>query len=141
MFLTRVLTAAVLLAAFLAALLWLDRAAFAILVAIVVGLGAFEWGRLAGLARGFLAAYAVACPILFGLLLGGALVEPVLWAAALFWIIAVPGWLAAGVRPKPRLWLLAAGVAALVPTGLAMAALPPGQLLMVLGLTWISHCR
>ena len=138
MFLTRVLTATLLLAAFLAALIWLDRAAFAVLVAAVIGLGAFEWGRLAGLARGVLAAYAVACPVFFGVLLGGAMVEPVLWAAALFWTVAVPWWLVTGVRSKPRAWLLAAGIAALVPAGLALAGLPPGQLLMILGLIWIS---
>jgi phosphatidate cytidylyltransferase len=136
--LTRVLTAAVLLALFLAALLLLERAAFAVLVAVVIALGAFEWGRLAGLARGVLAAYAAACPLLFGLLLGSAMVEAVLWAAALFWIVAVPCWLAAGVRAKGRAWLPPAGIAALVPAGLAMAALPPRQLLMILGLIWIS---
>ena len=138
MFLTRVLTAAVLLAAFLSALLWLDRAAFAILVAAVVALGAFEWGRLAGLPRVALAAYAAACPVLFGLLVHSAFVAPVLWAAALFWVVLVPWWMANGVRPKPRFWLLAAGVAALVPAGIAMAVLPAGQVLMILGLTWIS---
>jgi phosphatidate cytidylyltransferase len=138
LFLTRVLTAAVLLAAFLSALLWLDRAAFAILVAVVVGLGAFEWGRLAGLTRGVLAGYAAACPVLFGLLLQSTMAAPVLWAAALFWVVAVPWWMATGVRPKPRFWLLAAGVAALVPAGIAMAILPAGQVLMILGLTWIS---
>jgi phosphatidate cytidylyltransferase len=138
LFLTRVLTAAVLLALFLAALLLLERAAFAVLVAVVIALGAFEWGRLAGLARGGLAAYAAACPLLFGLLLGSAMVEAVLWGATLFWTVAVPGWLASGVSAKGRAWLPLAGIAALVPAGLAMAALPPRQLLMILGLIWIS---
>ena len=138
LFLTRALTAAVLLAAFLAAVLLLDRAAFAVLVALFVALGAHEWGRLAGLGGRYLVAYAAACLILFGLLLGSALVESVLWAAALFWTAAVPWWLAAGVTSKRRAWLLAAGVTALVPAGLAMTALPPDRLLMILGLIWIS---
>jgi hypothetical protein len=43
LFLTRVLTAAVLLAAFLAALFWLERGWFAMVAAIVVGLAALEW--------------------------------------------------------------------------------------------------
>jgi len=138
LFLTRALTATVLLAVFLAALLLLERPAFAVLVAVVIALGAFEWGRLAGLGRGVLAAYAAACLVLFGLLRGSALVEPVLWAAALFWTVAVPWWLATGVTSKGRAWLLAAGIAALVPAGVAMAGLPPRYLLMMLGLVWVA---
>ena len=127
-----------LLAALFAALFWLDRAAFAMLVALVIALGAYEWGRLAGLARTRLALYALACTFLYGMLLGGAIWNPVLWAAALFWIVAVPWWLATGVTPKGRAALLAAGVVALVPAGLAMAVLPPKYLLLLLGLVWIS---
>jgi len=138
LFLTRVLTAAVLLAAFLAALMLLEREAFAAVVAVVIALGACEWGRLAGLAGSYLAAFAAACLFLYALLLGSALVEPVLWAAALFWIVAVPWWLASGVAAKHRAWLLAAGVMALVPAGLAMAGLAPRYLLMLLGLVWIA---
>ncbi len=138
LFLTRALTAAVLLAAFLAALFLLERAAFAVLVAVVVTLGAHEWGRLAGLGRGGAIAYAATCLLLFALLLGGGSFDYVLWAAALFWIAAVPGWLAAGVTSKLRPLLLAAGIAALVPAGLAMAALPRDLLLIALGLIWIA---
>ena len=138
MFRTRVLTAAVLLAVFITALLFLERAAFAALVAVVIALGAYEWGNLAGLGRGSRVAYAAACLILFALLRVSAMVEAVLWAGALFWVAVVPWRLAAGVASKDRRWLPAAGVAALVPAGLAMAALPPLQLLMILGLIWIS---
>jgi phosphatidate cytidylyltransferase len=138
LFLTRALTATVLLAALAAALFWLDRTGFAVLVAAIVALGAYEWGRLAGLSRAWLVLYAASCVALYGTLLQGAYRNPVLWAAALFWIVAVPGWLAAGVTPKRRAALLAAGAAALVPAGLAMAALPPNYLLMLLGLVWIS---
>jgi phosphatidate cytidylyltransferase len=138
LFLTRVLTAAVLLAVFLTALLMLERAAFAVLVAVVIALGAFEWGRLSGLGRGIPAAYATACLILFGSVLGSALVDPVLWAATFFWVFAVPWWLATGVTSKSRAWLAPAGVVVLVPAGLAMGTLRPQQLLMVLGLIWIS---
>ena len=138
MFLTRVLTAAVLLTAFIAALFLLERPAFAVLVAAVIALGAHEWGRLAGLGRVWTLAYAVACLLLFGLLRSSGAVDYVLWAAALFWIAAIPWWLAAGVTSKNCPLLLSAGIAALVPAGLAMAALPRDQLLMVLGLIWIA---
>ena len=138
LFLTRALTAAVLLAAFLAALFLLERAAFAVLVGVVIALGAHEWGRLAGLGRGGTLAYAAGCLFLFGLLLGGDATHYVLWGAALFWVGAVPWWLASGVNSKQRLLLLAAGIAALVPAGLAMAALPRDRLLIALGLIWIA---
>jgi phosphatidate cytidylyltransferase len=136
--LTRVLTAAVLLAGFAAALVFLDRAAFAVLVAAVVALGASEWGRLAGLGRLPALVYALVCLLLFGLLQGGAWTFYVLCAAALFWIAAVPWWLSAGVTAQPRGLLLAAGLVVLVPAGLAMAALPPRYLLMALGLVWVA---
>jgi phosphatidate cytidylyltransferase len=138
LFRTRVLTAAVLLAAFLAALFWLDRTWFAVLVAAVIALGGREWGILAGLRGGRAAAFAATCVALYAALLGGAAMQPVLWAGAAFWIAAVPWWLAAGVASKARAWLLLAGVATLVPAGLAMATLPPRYLLMMLGLVWIT---
>jgi phosphatidate cytidylyltransferase len=136
--LTRVLTAAVLLAGFAAAIYFLDRAGFAVLVAAVVALGANEWGRLAGLGRLAALLYALACLLLFGLLQGGAWTFPVLCAAALFWVAVVPCWLAVGVKAHARILLLAAGVVVLVPAGIAMAALPPRYLLMALGLVWVA---
>ena len=138
MLLTRALTAAVLLAGFLAALFWLERPLFAALVALFVALGAHEWARLSGLGRGAALAYAGACLALYGVLATGPDPRPVLLAAALFWIAVVPAWLAAGVTNRRRAWLLAAGIAALVPAGLAMAALPPRYLLMMLGLVWVA---
>ena len=138
MFLTRVLTAAALLAAFLAALLWLDRAAFAAVVAAIVALAGYEWARLAGLAQAWAAGYAVLCAALFAILPGDIPLAPVLWGAALFWIIAVPWWLAAGVSSKDRAWLLAAGPGVLLPAAWAMAAMPPRLLLITLGLVWIA---
>ena len=135
---TRVLTAAALLAAFLSAVFWLERQEFAVLVAVVVALGANEWGKLAGLAREHAAIYAAACLLAFGMLYGSTLMLPALWCAALFWVVIVPCWLAAGVTAGARGALLAAGVAALVPAGLSMTALPPKYLLMTLGLVWIA---
>ena len=138
MFRTRALTAAALLAAFLAALLWLDRATFAALVAVIVAIGGYEWARLAGLTRSLAAVFAAGCTVLFAILHGHDVLTPPLWVAVLFWSLAVPWWLAAGATPKPRAWLLGAGLAVLVPASLAMAALPPRLLLMTLGLVWIA---
>ena len=133
----RALTAAALLAAFFAALLLLDRAAFAAVVAFIVALGGYEWSRLAGLAKIGAVVYAVSCAALLGAFPGDD-VEPVLWGAALFWVLAVPWWLAQGVNSKSRVWLLAAGLVALVAAGLAMTAMPSRLLLITLGLVWIA---
>jgi phosphatidate cytidylyltransferase len=136
--LTRILTAAVLLAGFAAALFFLDRAAFAIVVAAVVALGAHEWARLAGLARVQTLVYAFTCLLAYGLLQGGAFAGYAYWLATLFWLAAVPWWLAAGLSARQRMLLLAAGVVVLVPAGLAMASLPARYLLMALGLVWVA---
>lgn len=140
MLVTRVLTAAALLAAFLAALLLLDRAAFAAVAAAIVAIGAYEWSRLAALKRVLAAGFAAVCVLFLGLFLSlpAPALATILWGAVLFWILAVPWWLARGVTAKARLWLLAAGVAALVPAGLAMAVAPPRLLLITLGLVWIA---
>lgn len=134
---TRILTAVVLLAVFAIATTQFDRAAFAGLVALVVLAGAWEWGRLAGLGTGGSAFYAIACAAGFaGLQLGGG--PPALaWIAGTFWIVVVPLWLRAGVRPGPAA-LAAAGVVVLVPAGVAMASLSRWDLLCVLGLTWVA---
>jgi phosphatidate cytidylyltransferase len=50
----------------------------------------------------------------------------------------VPYGLARGVAPAPAGLTLAAGLVAIVPAGLAMAALPRDRLLMGLGLIWIA---
>src|SRR3990170_110207 len=66
--LRRVLTAAVLLAVFLGALLLLDRRLFALLVALVLALAVLEWGRLAGLSARAALPYGVAIGVLGGAL-------------------------------------------------------------------------
>lgn len=135
---TRLLTAAILLAGFAAALFWLERAAFPKLVAAVVALAAYEWGRLAGLRTAGALGYAACCVLLYGLLLqSSAAGDLPYWTAASFWIAVVPFWLARGVARTPGR-LVAAGFIVLVPAGLAMAALPPRYLLMALGLVWVA---
>jgi len=137
--LTRVLTAAALIAALLAALFLLERAAFAAVAGAIVALAGFEWGRLTGMRPGGAIAYGGACLAGFaGLAAWGGAPAVALWAAALFWIAIVPWWLARGVAPTQRPWLRAAGFAALVPAGLGMLALSPQRLLMLLGLVWIA---
>lgn len=139
MFLTRALTAAVLLAAFLAALLLLEQSQFAMVVSLVVGIAAHEWAKLIKASQGVAAAYAailaLTCFALARSMWG------TLWICALggaFWISVAPYFLAKGFRSSPMGLGMAVGLVVLIPAGLAMSALPPRQLLMVLGLMWIS---
>ena len=144
--LTRALTAAVLLAAFLGALLLLDRPWFGALIGIVVAAGGYEWGKLARLAPRAALAYGAAALLLYGAL-AWALAplsaaerpEFALFAvAAAFWLLVAPAWLRRGMEHAPGPLLLAVGLLVLVPTGLAAITLAPGQLLLALGLIWIA---
>jgi phosphatidate cytidylyltransferase len=137
--LVRVLTAAALLAAFLSALWFLDRAAFAVLVAAVVGLGGYEWAQLGRSRKPAAAVYGVACALIFLALARWGAAAPWIFAAAgAFWILAVPAWLARGFQSCPAQLLPAAGLVMLVPAGLALATLGRGEILMLLGLVWVA---
>ena len=131
----RVGTAAVLLAMLVAGLFFLPRAGVAALIALILGIGGFEWARLCGFnahlyAGGTVAAFAV----LFWL----GISHPVFLLASAFWIVAVPAWLWLGVKPAHRVALAAAGFVVLVPAALAMAVLGPGEALLVLAVAWIA---
>lgn len=137
--LVRVLTALVLLAGFLAALLLLEQAWFAVLVGVVVALGANEWARLTGWQGRMTLVYAAACVLAWHAFLQlPGLHAGVLLLALPFWALAVPAWLVRGWGTAPPALAALAGLAVLVPAGLAMATLPRGQLLMLLGLVWIA---
>lgn len=139
----RLVTAGVLLAAFLAALFLLGRSAFAVLVAAVVGLAGHEWGRLAGLAGRSAAVYAIALGALVAVV-ALALPSTPAWrttplaVAALFWLTVAPAWLRRGLGASPKPALLTAGAIALVVSGLAAVSLSEVELLLVLGLAWIA---
>ena len=145
---TRVLTAVVALAVFLAVLLFLGRTAFAVFVGVVIALAAREWGALSGLPTPGASAYAAGCALAFGAAawaLGPeGLREHRTAAAALFggssalWLAASPVWLARGMG-NARPWLLrGAGFLALLPAALAAVQLRPYDLLLALGLVWIA---
>ena len=139
MFLTRALTATVLLAAFIAALFWLDRSQFAIVVSVVVGIGGYEWARLIKLGRVLAAACGAVCAgICFSLTQTIWLAPWICGAAGVFWMTTAPYWIVRGFKPVPIGAGMAVGVVVLIPAGLAMTVLPPDQLLMILGLIWIS---
>jgi phosphatidate cytidylyltransferase len=131
-------TAAVLIAALLAALFLLPRPAFSALVALLIFLAGLEWARLSRLATWSARIYAVVLAVVFLALQQAGLQQPVFVTAALFWIVLAPLWMWRGVRPAQATWIGAAGFAVLVPAGLAMAALEPLEVLLVLVLVWIA---
>jgi phosphatidate cytidylyltransferase len=132
---SRVGTAAVLLAILLAALFLLPRAGVAALIALVIGIGGYEWGRLCGLNAQL---YAGATVISLLLLFWFDITQPLFMLATIFWIVAAPAWLWFGVKPEHRTALAAVGFVALVPAALAVVVLRPAEALVVLAVAWIA---
>mgnify|MGYP001548396515 FL=1 len=143
---TRILTAIALLAAFGSALILLERPQFALLVAGLVALGAFEWGRLAHFSPVAAVGYAGSMTLAFGALqwllesieIRDTALAVIFGSAGLLWLAVLPAWLRAGVGQRPRGLLPTAGFAVLLPAALAMVALPRTLLLLALGLVWVS---
>jgi phosphatidate cytidylyltransferase len=141
--LRRVLTAAVLLAVFTGALLLLDRGLFALLVAGVLVLAGQEWGRLAGMGARAALLYGIVVGVLGSAVAwvpdpGTLSRDALLGAGAVFWLLLVPAWLRRGLGQSRRAALALAGCVALALTGFAALLLPPGLLLVVLGLAWTA---
>jgi phosphatidate cytidylyltransferase len=144
---TRVLTALVLLAVFLAALFWLPPPAWAAFAGVLVVPAAWEWGKLIKLSRGacglYVLAVAAVCAALFGLgQAGPAVLQSAIYlGASLFWMVVVPLWLWRSWLPQAR-WLAAlTGLLVLVPTWLALVdlhKLSPLLLLLLMSVAWIS---
>ena len=146
---TRVLTAAVLLAVFLSALFLLPRPGWIASCALFLGLSAWEWGALAGLAAvgrliysTFLVGIFVLLWILEASVTSGSYGPAwVYYAAGLFWVVLAPVWIWRQPRPGSRAVLLAAGAAVLLPAAAALVDLRgvhPALLLAVLAVVWIS---
>lgn len=127
-----------LIAALLGALFFLPRTGLAVLIAVLLGLGAFEWARLCRLQTWAIWLYAQAVPLLFLAVLYAGLQQELFALAAVFWLVIVPLWMWRGVRPEQATRIGAAGFAVLVPAGLAMLALRPLEVLLVLVLVWIA---
>ena len=146
MFAARTLTAAALLAAFIGAVLYLERGYLALLAGAIVAWGAHEWASLLRMRSGAALLYAAGCVVLYAAVAlwmwpvaPSVMPMPAILIGALaFWALAAPLWLAYGMQSSSRSLLCAAGIAVLVPAGLAMIALPRGLLLALLGLAWVS---
>lgn len=128
---TRLLTAVVLLVAFLSALVYLPASGWRNLCLALVGLGGWEWARFAGTAHvagrvGYGAVLvAVTGALLWRLLPDNWVIvgHQVLFIAnALLWLVCIP-LILQRTQPLPKWMMLVLGVIVLVPTALAMAAI------------------
>jgi phosphatidate cytidylyltransferase len=143
---TRALTAAALLVVFVSALFLLADAVWIGFCAALLGVAAWEWGTLAGLAPVSRSIYTALLLLLFVSPLyhrGLGLYGPV-WiygAAAVFWFLLAPLWIWRSHYVLGRIVLLVVGILVLVPAGAALVDLRSGHpslLLAVLGTVWIS---
>ena len=127
-----------LIAALLGALFLLPRPALALLLGVVLLFAALEWARLCRLETFVAWSYALTLSLVFLALVRAGLHRPAFLAATLFWLVVAPLWMWRGVRPEQAPWLAVAGFAVLLPAGLAMTALEPLPVLLVLALVWIA---
>ncbi|TAH46994.1 MAG: phosphatidate cytidylyltransferase [Betaproteobacteria bacterium] len=148
----RVLTAIVLLAGLLSALLLLPATAWLLLCALVCGGAAWEWGGLAAFGRraraGLALVFALAClAIGYWAGLSGSGLPPVgslapfYVVSALFWLVAIPAWLARKWRLGAPSLAVLVGLIVLVPPALALAHLrliDPRVLLAAMAVVWVA---
>ena len=153
---TRILTAAILIPSFLAALFLLPELYWSFLMLAVCSLGLLEWADMAKLSLRLKACY-VLIPFLICALLvlvkAGSLAQhwlvdiyhPLMfWSillATVFWILAAPAWLVTRYQVKSKLLMLIIGLALLIPTWFAMVDLRNMSdwfLLSVMLVVWIA---
>ncbi len=145
--LSRVLTALLLLAVFVPAVLWAPAWLWAILMAGVVGMAAFEWARLGHFPPRSARAYAVllmlvalALPPLLGAGWPAFQTGLVLLAVA-FWLVVAPLWLLGHWHAEQPFVRAAVGAVLLLPTWAALLYLQargPEVLLGVMAIVWIA---
>ena len=152
MLLKRVLTVAILLPLFLAALFLLPNLYWGILLVGVIAIAGWEWGGLAGYAtrgRALFVAVVLASAVLILVWEHGAAKTSLVYTpfgkalyalTAAFWIGIVPVWLYYRRQVRDPLLLGVIGWIVLVPCWYAMVWLqvPPMRLFLTLGVIWIA---
>lgn len=131
-------TATVLIVLLLAGLFFLPRTGVALLMALIVAIGGFEWARLCGLGVTESRVYAAAIVIGLLVLVSVEVWRPAFLAGAAFWMLAVPAWLWLGLGARQRSGLIPLGFLVLVPPALAMVVLEPLDALLALAVAWIA---
>jgi phosphatidate cytidylyltransferase len=148
---TRIVTALILLALLLPSLFFLPQAYWAGLVALFIGVAAWEWGGLLGFdqTKRVLTGAAQAMLCAAAVLLDPAAIDGALspWVmvsygiAALFWCAVIPFWLRAKWKLPHGLPGLLVGLVVLFPTWLALVQLRvtgPGVLLAIMATVWMA---
>lgn len=150
---TRVITALLLLAGFLALLFLLPFSGWLLFSSLIAGLGGWEWGGLMNLARARRLSYSlaslVACAFLGWLAFdagsGTVRQEPLLFGvfvlAGLFWLLLVPVWLRTQWHTGTLLPGMLAGWIVLIPACLALMqlrAIHPLLLLACVAAIWVA---
>jgi phosphatidate cytidylyltransferase len=149
---TRILTALVLVAVVLGALFLLPDAGWALVLAALVAVAAWEWGSLAGLAGGSRAVYCAAVGVAGAALL--ALLMPdspipaakgvalgLYWGAAIFWAALSPAIIGGRLTLGGKVVKALLGLLVLLSTAAAMFQLRQQGALLLLGfmaVIWIS---
>src|SRR5215218_8760623 len=145
MLMKRVVTAVIALLVFGAALFFLPQSAWALLLLVVLALGASEWATLAQYGQGARVAY-IALTVTSGAALYFLPPEPartdvaVFSISVAFWLLIAPFWLVQRWTTRNSVVLGAAGWIALVPMWLALVRLQPTPwaLLLVMSVVWIA---
>lgn len=145
--LRRVLTALLLLAVFVPAMVWAPGWLWGLLIAAVVGLGAYEWARLGHFPPLFARVYAILLALAAVFLPHAldaqwpAFQSGLIVVAVAFWVLVAPLWLAGHWRAEHAFVRAATGVVVLLPTWAALLYLHargPGVLLGVLAVVWLA---
>lgn len=148
----RLATAFTLLAAFIAAALYLPNLWWAVLLLAGLALASWEWGALAGIRgarRGVFVGAVLVTAWTIGQVAGvegggpggqHAVAAAIYAASAAFWALIALPWLLRRWQVRSPLALAAAGWMVLVPAWLALARLQaePERLLVLLGIVWIA---
>ncbi len=149
----RILTAAVVLPLFLAAMFLLPNAWWSIALVAPLLAAAHEWARLAGFGRGaeaaFLSALLAGCTLLWLIAVPAvqrtgnsvAVTDRIVYAIGVaYWCVIAPCWLWLKLIVRQRAALAAAGLVVLLPSWLALARLQTDArlLLLLLAVIWIA---
>lgn len=149
---TRVITAVILLLGLLAALFLLPAFAWLAFCAAICAAAGWEWGALARFRPGLRIAFTVFCgavSLLAGLAVGLGSDDPsglpallpLYLASGIFWLVAMPWWLARKWQLASNTSGIAVGLIVLVPASLALAHLRhlgPWVLLAALSIAWVA---
>ncbi len=141
----RIITAVILVALLLAALVWLPQMGWTLVVVALVLVAAYEWAKLCGFTGNANYIYLAATLLVFWLALAYQSADeywhglPIYVIAALFWFVVAPLWLAKSYQNKNTISMVITGWVVIVPTGLAMIFLPrPFELLALMATVWVS---